>query len=101
MSETIYPKGLRTFPPRDEAPDFVKGTLIVTPSELNRFCADNPNLMTDYKGTPQLRLNILLNKNDRGVNLNVDTWRPDANQQPETPPEVDGNMGDSSQPLPF
>ena len=97
MTDKIYPKGLRTFPPRDTAPDFVKGTLIITPRELVDFIKDNPHLLTEYEGRKQLRCNIL--EGDKGLYLQVDTWKPDANQRPEPEPEVDGN--DSSGPLPF
>ncbi len=53
MSEKIYPKGLRTFPPRAEAPEFVKGTLIITLNEFIAFCKNNSSLLTDYNGAKQ------------------------------------------------
>ena len=99
MNETIYPKGLRTFPPHAESPDFVKGTLIVTLNELVKFCKENGNLLTEYNSQKQLKCDIL--EGDKGLYIKVNTWRPDANQQPETPPEVDGNMGEDDEPLPF
>jgi hypothetical protein len=89
MSEKVYPKGLRTFPPRAEAPDFVKGTLIITLNEFFNFCKERPDLMTEYNDQKQLKCNIL--EGDKGLYFQVDTWRPDANQQPEPQPEVDGN----------
>ena len=95
MSDTIYPKGLRTFPPREKAPDFVKGSLIITPRELVDFIKDNPHLLTEYNGNKQLRCNIL--EGDKGLYFTVDTYKPDANQQPEPEPEADGNNSD----LPF
>jgi len=84
MSETIYPKGLRTFKPNENAPDFVKGALIVTPSELAQFCEENKQYMSDYKGTSQLRCQIL-DGND-GIYISVDTWKKDEQQGK---PEVD------------
>ena len=96
MSDKIYPKGLRTFPPREGAPDFVKGTLIVTPRELIDFCKENESLLTDYKGAKQLRCNML--EGDKGLYFQVDTWKPDnAQHTPPTEPMGD----DPDEPLPF
>ena len=89
MSEKVYPKGLRTFPPRDGAPDFVRGTLIITLNEFFNFCKERPELMTEYNDQKQLKCNIL--EGDKGIYLQVDTWKP------EPQPEVDGN----NEPLPF
>jgi len=98
MSDKVYPKGLRTFPPREGAPDFVKGTLIVTLNDLIKFAKGRPDLLTEYNGQKQLKCNIL--EGDKGLYFQVDTWKPDANQRPEPQPEVDGNL-DSEPPLPF
>ena len=95
MSEKVYPKGLRTFPPREGAPDFVKGTLIITPRDLVEFIKERPGLLTEYNGAKQLKCNIL--EGDKGLYFVVDTWKPDPNQRPEPQPEVDGN----AEPLPF
>jgi hypothetical protein len=95
MSEKVYPKGLRTFPPREGAPDFVKGTLIITPRDLVEFIKERPGLLTEYNGAKQLKCNIL--EGDKGLYFVVDTWKPDPNQRPEPQPEADGN----NEPLPF
>lgn len=92
MTEKIYPKGLRTFPPREGAPDFVKGTLIITPRELVDFIKERPDLLTEYNGNKQLRCNIL--EGDKGLYFQVDTYKPE--QQPTSPPPVDDD-----EPLPF
>ena len=96
MSDKIYPKGLRTFPPREGAPDFVKGSLIVTMNELVRFGQDNPQLLTEYNGQKQLKLQMLDGRD--GLYLLVDTYKPDANRVPDEQPPVNGN---SDEPLPF
>ena len=95
MTDKIYPKGLRTFPPHANAPDFVKGTLIITTNELVKFCAENPDLMTEYHGNQQLKCQIL--EGDKGLYFQVDTYRRDPNVSQEPQPEVDGNNSD----LPF
>ena len=73
MSEKIYPKGLRTFKPHENAPEFVKGTLIITPTELVQFCEENEHLMRSYNDTPQLRCQML--HGDNGIYITVDTWK--------------------------
>ncbi len=103
MSETIFPEGLRVFPPRDGAPDFVKGSLIITLNELIAFCKNNPSYLTEYNGNKQLKLSILESKNDpRKLNLTVDTYRPEVNANVVEPePFVNGNIDDDNSGLPF
>jgi len=72
-NEKIYVKGLRTFKPNEKAPDFVKGTLIISPNELMEFLRENEGMMTDYKGTKQLRCQILDGNN--GLYFTVDTFK--------------------------
>ena len=101
MSEKIYPKGLRTFKPNENAPDFVKGTLIITPSELVQFCEEKKELMTDYKGTPQLKCQIL--EGDKGIYFVVDTYKSEPTQKAkEVQKELDlPEAGDLPEDLPF
>jgi hypothetical protein len=80
MSETIYPKGIRVFKPHDNAPDFVKGTVIITMNELFTFCKENENLLSEYNGNKQLKCQLL--DGDKGMYMSVDTWKPE--QQPAT-----------------
>ena len=75
MSEQkVYPKGLRTFNKNVNAPEFVLGTLIITPKEFGQWLTDNSNYLTDYDGTKQLKLQIL--KGDKGIYFVVDTFVP-------------------------
>ena len=76
MSNQKFPKGLRIFGPKENAPDFVKGQLIITLNELIQYCKENSDLLTDYKGEKQLRLQILEKKDKSGLNLVVDTYKP-------------------------
>jgi len=88
MSETIYPKGIRVFKPHDNAPDFVKGTVIITMNELFTFCKENENLLSEYNGNKQLKCQLL--NGDKGMYMTVDTWKPDSNSQSSSqniPPE--------------
>lgn len=45
---TKFPKGVRVFAPRENAPSFVKGQLIIQPNELFQWLKENPDLLTDY-----------------------------------------------------
>lgn len=87
MSEVkIYPKGLRTFKPHDNAPDFVKGTLLITPNELIEWLKDNSQYLTDYKGAKQLKCQILDGKD--GLYFQVDTWKKDEGSTPASSQET-------------
>jgi len=80
MSDKIYPIGVRTFSPREGAPDFVKGTIIIEPNTLITWLKDNKELLTDYKGEPQLKLSLL--EGEKGLYTTVDTWKPEAKVEP-------------------
>ena len=73
MAEAIYLKGVRLFPPTDGAPDFVKGSGVITINELVRFCKDNPDYMSDYKGEAQIRFELLEGRN--GLYFTVNTYK--------------------------
>lgn len=90
MSEKkIYPKGLITFKPHEKAPDFVKGTLMITLNDLITFCKENDNLLTEYKGKKQLKCQIL--EGDKGLYFVVDTWKADK-KEPEDLNKDSSNM---------
>jgi len=74
MAEKIYPKGMITFPKNEKAPDFVLGTLIISPNELNAWLRENENLLTEYNGKKQLKLQIL--NGNKGIYFTVDTFVP-------------------------
>lgn len=99
--QKIYPKGLRTFDKNANAPEFVLGTLIITPNELVAWLKENANYLTDYNGTKQLKLQIL--KGEKGVYFTVDTFVPKAKnetpQRKQQPSNVD--VIDESSDLPF
>ena len=76
MSDIIYPGGLRIFPPHENAPDFVKGALIVTPRELIDFCKEKSDLLTEYQGKKQLKCQIL--EGNKGLYIKVDTYKSET-----------------------
>lgn len=87
MAEKIYVDGLRTFPKHEKAPDFVLGTLIVTPEDIVAWLKANPQHGSDYQGKTQIR--IQMTRSDKGkVNLAVDTWKPEGGK-PAAPMALD------------
>jgi hypothetical protein len=81
--EQKFPKGIRAFKPRENAPQFVVSELVIDPKELVQYCNDNKNLLTDYKGADQLKLTVLLSKDGTKHNIQVNTFKPTA--KVETP----------------
>ena len=104
MSEKIYCKGLIGFQKKENQPDFVIGSMVISLNDLFKFAKDNPNLLTDYKGTKQLKLQMLKG-NDGKINCMVDTFVPTPQQQPPTsfphPSTPTQSMNDSKDDLPF
>ncbi len=94
MSDTIYTEGLRIFAPRNEAPDFVKGTIIITPNELFKFFKDQEEHKTEYNGETQFRLQLLEGRN--GLYTTLDTYKPEKNET--NTKDVQPDQGDE---LPF
>lgn len=70
----IYPEGVRSFPPNEKAPSFIKGTLVITIDEFNDWLKKNKELLSEYKGKSQIRLTVVDNKKG-GVSLQVDTYK--------------------------
>lgn len=89
--ETIYPEGIRTFDKNPNQPDFVIGSLVITPNKLVAWLKENENLLTEYNGDKQLKCQIL--KGDKGLYVKVDTWKPTSsggtNEVKEQPAEDD------------
>lgn len=79
MADKVFANGLRFFPKHEKAPDWVLGTLVITPNDLVTWLKDNPQYLTDYKGAKQLKIQIAKSQNG-GINGSVDTWKPDGKQ---------------------
>ena len=77
MSEAIYPKGIRIFDRHPKSPAFVKGSVVITVNELIQFCKENPNLLSEYEGKKQLKLQMV-EKKDGGLTFKVDTYKTAA-----------------------
>ena len=87
--DKIYPKGISFFQPRENAPTWVKGSIIITPNELFKWLKENESLLTENeKYGKQIKFQVT----EKG--LQVDTWQP--TQKPKAQPS---NHEDTS--LPF
>jgi hypothetical protein len=76
MSEQkVYPKGISFFLPKENAPSWVQGSLIITPRQLFDWLKENESVLVESeKYGKQLRLQLT----NKGVQ--VDTWKPKSNQ---------------------
>ena len=74
--EAKFPKGIRAFKPRENAPDFVVTELVINLKELGVFWRENDDLLTDYKGEDQLKLTVLKSKDGTKHNIQVNTFKP-------------------------
>lgn len=75
MADQTLLKGIRLFKKKDNQPDFVLASGVVTLSELVQFGKDNPELLTEYNGQKQIRIQVLKSKDDNPY-ITVDTWKP-------------------------
>lgn len=87
-AEKIYPKGIMCFQKHEKAPDFVLGSVVITVNDLVKFCKENPQYLTDYKGEKQLRLQALTG--NKGLYFTVDTYKP-KETAPQHIPDKDEN----------
>ena len=78
-TEKVYAKGIRIFPANSNAPDFVKGSMVIGINELVTWAEENPSLLSEYKGAKQIKLQIL--ENDNGMYTVVDTWKPTSKEK--------------------
>ena len=79
MADDKLPEGIRFFDKKTSQPDFVIGSMVITMNDLFAFCKANPDLVTEYQGKKQLKLQIL--KSQKGnLYAKVDTWKPDTQQ---------------------
>ena len=80
MSDNKLPEGIRYFEKHANAPDFVIDSLVITIDDFNAFVEQNPDLLTEFKGKKQLKLQRLRSKQGK-IYLSVDTFQPQAQQQ--------------------
>jgi len=77
--ERVYPQGIRTFAKNDKAPDFVLGTIVITPNDLVKWLkGEGAQYLTEYQGNKQIRLQATKARDGR-LSLSVDTYKPNGN----------------------
>ena len=77
MAENKLLNGVRLFKPRDNAPDFVIASGVITPDDLVAFCNENPDLMSEYQGKQQIRIQVLRSRAGDPY-IAVDAWKPNT-----------------------
>ena len=82
-NDKVYPEGIMCFAPHEKAPDFVKGTIVITPNKLFAWLKDNPDLLKDYKGDKQIRISLKSGK--KGLYCEVDTYDPKSIKEDKLP----------------
>ncbi len=102
QKEQVFPGGVRLFNPHPSAPDFVKGTMVITINELVKFCKENEQYLTDYNGQKQLRLQQLQSSNGNLYAV-VDTYRKEDAKPATKPATATGKQPapDAVDDLPF
>jgi hypothetical protein len=92
----IFPKGITFFAPRENAPTWVKGSVIVNANEFFAWMQANKDLLKESeKYGKQFKFIVT----DKG--MQVDTWKPtqQAKQETKTPKTNNSQVVDDD--LPF
>lgn len=77
--EKIYPDGIMIFAPREGAPEFVKGSMVISLKKFTEWAKTMEQYYTEYNGEKQLRFSLL--DGNKGLYANLDTWKPDAKKE--------------------
>jgi len=81
MADQTLLKGIRLFTPKPNQPEFVLASGVITLNELVTFAKENPQLLTEYNGEKQLRIQFLKSKDGKPYMV-VDTWKPSETAAP-------------------
>lgn len=74
--EKQYPAGIMIFPPREQAPDFVKGAVVITPNDLVAWLKTQEEHKSEYNGKTQFRFDLL--EGNKGLYMVLDTFKPNG-----------------------
>lgn len=100
MADKIYPKGLIGFAPHANAPDWALGDLTISLPDFWEWVKYNPEMITEYKGKKQLKLQITKSKDGR-LSASVNTWKPNNESSSHGTTTRDGITTEDSSNLPF
>jgi hypothetical protein len=81
MADQTLLKGIRLFQPKPSQPEFVLASGVITLNELVTFAKENPQLLSEYNGEKQLRIQLLKSKDGKPY-MTVDTWKPTETTAP-------------------
>ena len=81
MAEDKLLEGVRFFDKKENQPDFVIGSGVITLDDIYAFSKANPELITEYQGKKQIKFQLLKSKAGN-LYAKVDTWKPDATAAP-------------------
>ena len=91
--ETPLIEGIRIFNPHQNAPDFVKASIVISPNELFKFLKDQEEFKTEYNGQPQFKMQLLESKQGK-LYLKFDTFKPQTQDGSEGSNQNDTDSGD-------
>jgi len=98
MADKVFVNGIRSFKPNEKAPEFVLGTVIITPNELLAWLrGEGEEYLTDYKETKQLKLQVTKSR-EGNLMFTVDTFKPTPKVEDKPTPSKSNAVEDS---LPF
>ena len=76
--EKFYVQGFRGFKKRDNAPEWIVGSLLISIDEFKDFLDTTKvqSVMSEYQGRKQLNINILRTR-DGGISFEVNDYKKD------------------------
>jgi hypothetical protein len=90
-NQTMYVNGIRTFAPREGAPENLLANAVFTLKELTDFLKSKEvqEFYTEYKGEKQVKVSIWKSRNG-GLSFILDTYKqPDVKMQPDQEDDSD------------
>ena len=102
-TETVYPKGIRTFAKSAKQPDFVLGEMVMSIEEFKDWLIQEADVyFTKYQGKDQLRFQIIRGRDGKPPYLTVNTFKPKAETEQDPLPAFNPvNDAGNSDDLPF
>jgi hypothetical protein len=106
VNDKKYANGVRCFNPHPNAPDFVKGTVIISLNALIAWAKANPDCLSEYEkdGVKDKQIKLQIKEGDNGIYTQLDLYGTDAYVDPKTAKAQDqGSSGkeEETEDLPF
>jgi len=91
-----FAEGISIYEPHQNAPDFIKGDVVITEEFLNTF---KKNCFKNTKGVNQMRMNLNLSKKGT-LYLSINDYRPQPKEQ-EQINQIEVQPEQDTEDLPF